>query len=106
MADMDLDLRSDEFRWTIVSLLAGMVASRLTLSVSKHGWEHFMGSPPPLNPEARGTSWTDALLWGIATGIAVGIMRVIARRGAAGVWQNVLGRRMPSPKDDVQRNQA
>lgn len=98
---MELDLRSDEFRWSIVSLLAGMLATRLTLALFKQGWESATGTAPPLNPEQHGTTWSDALLWGIVSGVAVGVMRVVSRRAAASIWEDKLGRSLPHPEDEV-----
>ncbi len=98
--NLDLDFDSDEFRWGLVSMLVGMLASRFTFSASRAGWKFLRGTPPPLNPEQHGTSWTDALLWGVATGVAVGVMRVLVRKGAAGVWKN-LGHRLPGADEEI-----
>ncbi len=97
---MDLDFDSDEFRWGLVSMLVVMLASRFTFSVSRLGWKYMRGTPPPLNPEHYGTKWTDALLWGVCTGVAVGVVRVLVRKGAAGVWKG-LGHRLPGQDEEI-----
>lgn len=98
--DFDFDFDSDEFRWGLVSMLVVMLASRLTFSVSRVGWKFVRGTPPPLNPEHFGTTWKDALLWGVATGVMVGVVRVVVRKGAAGIWKN-LGYSLPGKDEEI-----
>jgi hypothetical protein len=64
---------------TATAIAAG-VATRRGL---KACWKRLRGTAPPDNPTAAGVTWVDALTWAAAVGAAVGIARVMGRRGAS-----------------------
>ncbi|WP_273145243.1 DUF4235 domain-containing protein [Halomonas sp.] len=39
-----------------------------------------VGETPPENPDEPDVEWRQALLWGAATGVLVGVARVVGRR--------------------------
>lgn len=65
------------------AILGGIVARRLV----KAGWQAAFREHPPLNPASREVDWSDALLWGLASGALVGTIRVFARRGASSAYR-------------------
>ncbi len=60
------------------ALLGGIAANRALIAA----WQKTRGEKPPINPAARDVSWRDAILWAAAVGAAVGVARVVTRRGA------------------------
>lgn len=72
---------------TVTAVLAGIVVRKLLIT----GWRKTRHSDPPANPAAAGTGWPDALAWTAATGVAVGVARLVAERGAAEGWRRMTG---------------
>lgn len=74
---------NDEKLWQAVSSTSAIAAGVLARKSLQAGWEKAKKEEPPLNPESRDVSWKDAIIWTIATGVTVGLARLIARRLAA-----------------------
>ena len=68
--------------WTLIGVLAVIVESALGRKLLEDGWEATTGKKPPLNPGKEGATWPEALIWGVATGAVVGVIRALSRRGA------------------------
>lgn len=81
--------------WKMVGVGSGVLAAKLSRSVLDKAWAVTRGGNPPRNPAARGTSWGDALAWAVASGVTVGVARMVATRGAASAWEKVMGRLPP-----------
>lgn len=58
-------------------------------------WKLAMHDDPPLDPTSRDVSWRDAILWTVASGVVIGLGRLIARRGAAAGWERLTGQAPP-----------
>ena len=82
---------AEKTAWKIAATSAGVIAGVLARKVIVSGWVAAKKSNPPTNPAARGTQWSEALAWTIATSIGVGIARLVATRGAAGAWEKATG---------------
>lgn len=52
-------------------------------------WRETQGEEPPENPAESGVSWGDALVWAVASGLAIGVSHVLARRGATAAFRAV-----------------
>lgn len=76
---------------TLASIGAAVAARKAATSV----WQKQVGAEPPMNPADPQTDWAEALGWTVATGVLVGVARLVARRGAATVWQRVDGQLPP-----------
>ncbi len=72
---------------TVSGIIAGAATRRLLLAV----WQRTTGREPPSNPASRRTTWAEALAWAAASGVAMGVGRLIAQRGAAGAWKAATG---------------
>jgi hypothetical protein len=77
--------------WKVVGVGAGMAAAVVTRKVVKAAWTSTRKTDPPANPAAPGTTWPEALTWAASTGVALGVARVVAQRGAAAGWQKATG---------------
>jgi hypothetical protein len=69
------------------SKLAGIATGIAVRKVSEKAldkvWRKTRHSEPPADPAAPGTPWSDAISWAVASGIAVGVSRLVASRGMA-----------------------
>lgn len=74
-----------------LSTLAAIGAGVLTRNLLTRVWTDATGEDPPTNPADPAIGWREALTWAAATGVAVGIGRVVGRRLAAGAWEKASG---------------
>lgn len=79
----------ESMSWKVVSVGAGALAAIGMRQLVSAIWPG--SARPPLNPADRKVDWTDALAWGIASGIGAGVARVVSTRGAATAWERVTG---------------
>ena len=77
--------------WKAVGLGAGLVAAALTRVAVTAAWRAAKHDDPPANPAAPGTTWGDGLAWAASTGVALGVARLVAQRGAAAGWEAATG---------------
>lgn len=81
--------------WKIVGAGAGVAAAMVTRKVLTAAWRGAKHDDPPANPAAPGTSWPEGLAWAASTGVALGVARLVAQRGAAAGWQKATGHLPP-----------
>jgi hypothetical protein len=60
------------------------------------GWKGLRSETPP-TPADRRSSWADAVIWAVATGVGVGIARLLTIRTAAAVWEATIHEVPPEP---------
>ena len=72
--------------WRAISYGAGALAGLVTQRVLEAAWKGSRHASPPVAAD-RGSSWTDALSWAVATGVGIGVSRLLAIRTAAVVWE-------------------
>ncbi len=72
--------------WKAISYGAGALAGLVTQRVLETAWKRSRHVSPPV-PADRGSSWIEALSWAIATGVGMGVTRLLAVRTAAVVWE-------------------
>ena len=86
-----------KYGWKAVSVGLGALAGLATRHVLELTWKALRGSTPPKVPADRRSSWVDALSWAVATGIGVGVARLLAVRTAAAVWEAAVHEPPPEP---------
>lgn len=86
---------SREQKWTLVSLGSAILAGVVVRRGIRMAWEATGDEPPPLNPLREESSWSDALLFSVATGLTVGLARLGARAVAGLVWKEEKGLPLP-----------
>lgn len=64
----------------IASLVFAFVFGAVMQMLLKKFWQSAFGHEAPLNPSQPGVKWGEALSWGLATGAAAGVVKVVARR--------------------------
>ena len=72
-----------------VTMAAAALGGVLARQAIKAGWQTAFRREPPENPVSRDVDWSDALLWGLASGALAGIVRVAARRGASSAFRSM-----------------
>lgn len=80
----------------IATILSGIVARKALIAL----WRALTrGQDPPANPASRATTWGEAVGFAAASGLLVGVARLLAARGAAAGWEKVLGTLPPDMED-------
>lgn len=87
--------------WRITALAFAIPAGIAARKLMDTAWKKTRGTDPPANPAAPGTTWSEALLWTAATGVAYAIARLIAARGAAAGWRSLTGQLPPGVEDST-----
>ena len=82
---------SNRMGWKIVAGLSGLLAGLAARRVLMLGWRTFRDNDPPSNPASMRTTWAEAIAWSIASGVTLGVARLIAQRGAAEAWRAATG---------------
>lgn len=83
--------QTEKMMWRAVGAASGLVAAAATRQVLTSLWRASQHDDPPANPAAPSTSWSAALTWAVATGVALGVARLVALRGAAAGWRRATG---------------
>jgi hypothetical protein len=81
----------DKLMWRVVGAASGIAAAAVTRHALTSAWRAGKHDDPPANPASSSTSWPDAVLWAVATGVALGVARLVALRGAAAGWRKATG---------------
>jgi hypothetical protein len=81
----------EEQVWNGVASGAAIAAVIVTRPVIERLWKALFRREPPGNPASRDVTWREALLWALFTGALVGVVRLVAQRGAAGAWNKARG---------------
>lgn len=77
--------------WKVVGAGAGIGAAAVTKKLLTATWRGAKKEDPPANPAAPSTTWPEALTWAAATGVAVGVARMVGQRTAATGWKKATG---------------
>ena len=87
--------------WKIVGAGTGIAAASLARSALTAGWRRTRDEDPPGNPASPSTRWPEALGWAVLTGVAIGVARLVATRGAPAGWRKATGSLPPGVEDPV-----
>ncbi|MAR71928.1 MAG: hypothetical protein CME78_06825 [Halomonas sp.] len=72
-------LMKEETLWSIVGSAAAVGASVMSRKAAKRAYQKVSDKEPPENPDRDDVEWREAILWGAATGVMVGVARVVGR---------------------------
>jgi hypothetical protein len=76
-----------KYAWKAVTVGVGAVVGLFTQRLLEVLWKAARGSTPPKVLADRRSPWPDAVSWAVATGVGVGVARLLALRTAAAVWE-------------------
>ena len=67
----------------LIGIATGVVMRKVSMSVLDKVWRKTKRTEPPSDPASPGTPWGEALTWAAASGVAVGVGRLVATKGVA-----------------------
>jgi hypothetical protein len=79
-----------------VSALLGAAVARKILTI---GWKAATGKEPPANPEHPDVTWAEAASWAVASGVVVGLVKLVAQRQVAATWHRASGELPPGMEE-------
>ncbi len=80
----------DDLVWSLAASAAAVAAAGLAERLLTKGWVAKRGKVPG-NPVNGDTSWGEAMAWAAASGVVLGVVRLLAQRGVAEVFQRRRG---------------
>ena len=83
--------------WKAVSYGTGALATIATRRLLVAAWGTRHDTPPPDGPGTVRAPLPDALTWAIAVGAGVAVVRIVAIRSAAKVWEAATHEPPPVP---------
>jgi hypothetical protein len=87
--------------YTLLGLAATVAATMAARKAMTAAWKVSTGKQPPSNPEHPDVSMAEAASWAVASGVAVGLARMLASRKAADYYRRSTGH-LPANLEDVQ----
>lgn len=76
----------------LVGIGTGIVVRKISEKALDKVWRKTRHTPPPTDAAAPSTPWLEALSWAAASGVAVGVSRLIATKGSATAMTKLTGR--------------
>jgi hypothetical protein len=89
--------------WTVFSLVSALGAAALAKKSLDKAWTVATGKQPPENPADPDVEIWEAVSWAVASGVAVGLARMIAQRKAASYYARSTGHLPPDLRRDGQQ---
>lgn len=86
-----------KYGWKAIAVGTGALTGLATQRVIELVWTAVRGSTPPKVAADRSSSWPEAVSWAVATGIGVGVARLLAVRTAAVLWEAAVHAPPPEP---------
>jgi Protein of unknown function (DUF4235) len=90
-------LSVEKYAWKAITLGLGALAALATQRLVEVLWVGIRGSTPPTVPADRRSPRPDAVSGAVATGVGVGVVRLLALRTAAAVWEATVHEPPPEP---------
>ena len=91
----------------LVGIATGVVVRKLSMLVLDKVWRKTKKTEPPADPASPGTPWVEAITWAAASGVAVGVARLVTTKGVATARMKLTGQvpegmegpgKQPAPK--------
>jgi hypothetical protein len=86
-----------KYGWKAIAVGTGALTGLATQRVIEFVWTAVRGSTPPKLAADRSSPWPEAVSWAIATGVGVGVARLLAVRTAAALWEAAVHAPPPEP---------
>ncbi len=101
MAKKDKSGSNDSSKiWSIFSLISAVGAAAITKKALTTSWTAATGKQPPANPADPDVELREAVMWAVASGVFVGLARMLAQRRAAGYYAKSTGHLPPGLQKD------
>ena len=76
----------------LIGIGTGIAVRKLSEKVLAKVWMKTKHSAPPADPASPGSPWPEALSYAVASGVAIGVARLVATQGAATAKMKVTGK--------------
>ncbi len=76
----------------LIGIGTGLAVRKLSEKGLNKVWLKTKHSEPPADPASPGTPWAEALSYAVASGVAIGVARLVATRGAATAKMKLTGK--------------
>jgi hypothetical protein len=86
-----------KYGWKAITIALGALVGLVTQRLIEMPWKLLRGSTPPKVLADSRSPWLDAVSWAVASGVGVGVVRLVAIRAAAGVWEAAVHEPPPEP---------
>lgn len=80
----------DDLLWSVAASGAAIGAAMVAKKAMTKGWVRARGKVPG-NPATGDTTWSEALAWAVVSGVGVGVVRLLAQRVVAGLFERRRG---------------
>ncbi|WP_088283581.1 DUF4235 domain-containing protein [Kineosporia sp. A_224] len=77
--------------WKVLGTGSAVLAASLAQKGLEATWRMATGTPPPTIPEDPDTDWGEAVAWAVASGVVIGVARLLATRRAANYYRRSTG---------------
>lgn len=77
--------------WKVLGTGSAVLAAAVAQRGLEVAWRAATGEPPPSIPEDPDTDWKEAVTWAVASGVVVGLARLLATRRAASYYRRSTG---------------
>lgn len=82
--------------WSVFSLLASILAATVARKVMTLTWKAATGKNPPTESADTDVRLSEAVSWAAASGVAVGVAKLLATRRAADYYTRSTGHKPPT----------
>lgn len=76
----------------LIGIATGVVTRKISMVVLDKVWRKTKKTEPPADPASPGTPWVEAITWAAASGVAVGVARLVTTKGAATAKMKLTGK--------------
>lgn len=83
--------KMQKLMYNLIAAGMALLAARAVKAGMEKGWGAIQKDEPPENPEDPETSWQEALIWSVATGVLIGTVKLMIKRGTAAGWTKLMG---------------
>jgi hypothetical protein len=76
----------------LIGIATGVVTRKISMVVLDKVWRKTKKTEPPSDPASPATPWAEAITWAAASGVAVGVARLVTTKGAATAKMKLTGK--------------
>lgn len=80
----------EDVMWTAAASVAALAGAQLARKALTKAWVRKRGAVPG-NPASGDTTWGEALVWAVVSGVGIGVARLVAQRGVAFAFEKQRG---------------
>lgn len=76
----------------LIGIASGIVVRKLSMVVLDQVWRKTKHTEPPADPASPNVPWVEALTWAAASGVAVGVGRLVTTKATATAKMKLTGK--------------